>query len=180
VPSDPGLNVKNFLTKTLIFTLTLSLAGCSSNTTRENKAIGATVGAAAGAGLGAASGASPGPITVVATGAVIGALIGWSIGNSMENCDKEKAYAAIAAGKTATWQNPNSKIIYTVIPASSYVTFNCNPYCRHFTAMQTTDGNTRKIYRIACREAHGNWQLAHRISASHTICPAAQPDDHAH
>jgi surface antigen len=154
--------VKKILIPFLVLSLTFSLSCCASNTPRQNKVIGATVGGAAGAGLGAASGASPGAITLVGTGAIVGALIGASYGNPMEESDKNKAYRVIASGKPATWQNPESKISYTVIPASHYVTFDDNPNCRQFTAQQmTSDGEHRKIQRIACRGAHGDWQLVH-------------------
>lgn len=156
------LPVKVFLAQALILGLTLSLAGCASNSPRQNKVIGTTVGAAAGAGLGSAWGASPGPITMVGTGAFVGAIIGSAYGNPMEKSDKAKAYQVIASGKTASWQNPDSKISYTVIPATSYVSFDGNPNCRQFTAMQTTtDGNTQKINRTACRGNQGDWQLVH-------------------
>lgn len=154
--------MRKFLSKILIFSLAFSLAGCASNTPRENTVIGATTGAAAGTALGAASGPTPGFFTLVGTGAIVGALIGSSFEVPMESCDKEKAYQAIAAGKTATWQNPTSKISYTIIPAAHFTKFHGNPDCRQFIAIQTNrDGNRRKIYRTACREANGNWQLAH-------------------
>jgi len=154
--------VKNFLSKIFIFSLAFSLLSCASNTPRENKLIGTATGGAAGAALGAASGPSPGPITLVGTGAFIGALIGFSYGDPMENSDKEKAFKAIADGKTATWQNPNTKVFYSITPAAHCLTFDGNPNCRLFTAIQTAeDGNTRKIVRTACKGSRGTWALVH-------------------
>ena len=152
--------MKVYLSKLFVLlSFILSLNSCSSHAPGQNKVIGTTVGAAAGTGLGAASGPSPGPITLVGTGAIVGALIGSSFGNAMENSDKEKAYQAIAAGKPATWENPNSKVSYTIVPATQYTTFGSNTYCRRFTATQKTADSSRKINRIACKEKDEHWQL---------------------
>lgn len=153
--------VKNFLIKSFILGLIFSFASCASNTPRENQLIGATAGGAAGAGLGAASGPSPGPITLVGIGAIVGALIGSTYGNYMENSDKEKALKAIATGQATRWQNQNTRVSYTIVPASNCIILDGNPHCRQFTAIQTTaNGNTQKIFRTACQGARGDWQLA--------------------
>lgn len=152
--------VKTFLVQVLICSLIFSLAGCTKNTPRQNAVIGTTVGAAAGTGLGAASGPAPGPITLLGTGAFVGALIGWSYGNYMESSDKEKAFAAIAAGKTATWKNAHTGVVFAIDPAPHCTTYDNNSSCRQFTATQTTtDGVTRKIFRTACKGARGTWAL---------------------
>ena len=142
--------------------LFLTLAGCASNTPRQNQVIGTTVGAGAGALLGANSGPSPGPITLVGVGAIVGALIGFTYGNNMESSDRERALQAIAAGKSASWKNPATQVVFTVKPMPHCVTVDGNPSCRRFTATQTTtDGATRKIVRTACLGSHGKWELAH-------------------
>lgn len=154
--------MKNGLIQVLVLCLALGLAGCATNTPRQNKVLGAAAGGAAGTALGAASGPSPGPITLVGTGAIIGMLIGSSYGNYMESSDKEKAFKAIAAGKTATWQNPQTRVSFSITPSPSCVTLDGNPHCRQFVATQTTtDGVTRKIFRTACLGSHGTWDLAH-------------------
>ncbi len=154
--------MNQFFKKMLVLFLTGSLVACASNTPRENQAMGATVGAAAGVVLGANSGPSPGPITMVATGAIVGALIGASYGNYMENSDKEKAFKALADGKPAAWQNPSTRVSFTITPMPNCVTFDGNPRCRQFTATQTTtDGARRKIVRTACLGSRGDWALVH-------------------
>lgn len=137
----------------------LLLASCSSPW-RQQQVAGAAAGSATASAVASASGSSPGPITLVGTGALVGALIGASMSNDLDAADKEKAYKAIATGKAATWQNPHSKILYTVIPARNYIRFKGYPYCRQFSASQTTvEGLVRRINRIACMEASGNWQI---------------------
>ena len=154
--------MKKILIQIVVLALAGSLAACTTNTPHENEALGTTVGAAAGVVLGANSGPSPGPITMVATGAIVGALIGYSYGNYMESSDREKAFKAIADGKPASWQNPGTKVAFTITPMPNCVTLDGNPRCRQFTATQTTtDGATRKIIRTACLGRRGAWELAH-------------------
>lgn len=144
----------------IVYSIMLSMVACVSNTPKQNKVLGVVAGGAAGGALGAASARGSSSAGLIGIGAIVGALIGASIGTFMENSDKEKAYAAIATGKSVTWRNPKTKTSYTVMPAANYVTVAGNTACRPFVAMQTTvDGNTQKIYRTACRDSDGRWEL---------------------
>lgn len=147
----------------LILIALLSLSACASNSPKTNKVVGAATGAAAGAALGAGAygGAGYGPAAMVATGAIVGAFIGSAYGPDMDDSDKAKAYQAIAAGKSASWANSNTKTSYSIRPAASCITHDGNHQCRQFSASQTIDDKTRTIFRMACKEADGGWHIAH-------------------
>lgn len=153
---------RNYFLLISLLSLFFSLAGCATNTPRQNQVLGTTVGAGLGAALGANSGPSPGPITLIGVGAIVGALIGSTYGNYMESSDRERALQAIAEGKSASWTNPETKVAFTIKSVPHCVTVDGNPRCRQFTATQTTtDGATRHIFRTACLGSHGKWELAH-------------------
>jgi surface antigen len=160
--------------KIFLLSFLFILSSCTTHTPHQNEALGTTVGAAAGAALGANSGPSPGPITLIGTGAIVGALIGFSYGNYMENSDKQKALAAIASGKPASWKNPETHVAFTVVPDPHCVKVDGNPLCRRFVATQTTtDGAERKIIKTACQGRGGDWLLVEPkpVSVPHLPSP---------
>lgn|GEM_PF-6635169 len=155
------------LNKFFVLVLLSNLVACTAQAPGKHQVsgaqiIGTGVGAGAGAALAANSGPSPGPITVIGTAAIVGALIGSSWGDPMDQNDKHQALQAIANGKSAHWQNPQTKTSYTVVPEKNYVGFDGNPMCRQFTATQRiTEQNTKTIHRVACPTSQGSWELVH-------------------
>ena len=94
---------------------------------KEN--TGTLVGAGTGALLGAAvaGGGTGNRLAGAAIGGVLGGLIGNRIGASLDDEDKERAYAAQMdalergqSGAPVSWRNPNSGRYGTVVPGPAY------------------------------------------------------------
>ncbi len=142
----------------------VSLVGCSTNTQKQNTAVGAVSGAVVGGLAGSAIGSGAGTVVAVGTGAIVGALIGGAIGHSMDSTDNTKTYQAMnnPSNKPMRWKNKKTGYVYTVVPTSKMMTVNGNPNCRAYRTKAIIHGTIKRVHGIACMQADGTW---HAVSA---------------
>ena len=94
--------------------------------------------------------------------AAIGGLIGNRIGASLDDEDKERAYAAQMdalergqSGAPVSWRNPDSGRYGTVVPGPAYQQAGRN--CRSYTHTIYIDGQPQTARGTACRNPDGTW-----------------------
>ena len=148
--------------------LGLTLAGCAGSSDgsgpgpREN--TGTLLGAGGGALLGAAvaGGGTGNRLAGAAVGGLLGGLIGNRIGASLDEQDRERAYAAQMdalergpSGAPVTWKNPDSGRYGTVVPGPAYQEAGRN--CRSYTHTIYIDGHPQTARGTACRNPDGTW-----------------------
>jgi surface antigen len=153
-------------TKLGMLAVALSLAGCAGDPAtgrgpREN--TGTLVGAATGAIIGSQFGGGTGErIAAGLAGAAIGGLIGNNIGRSMDDEDKQRAYAAQMdalergqSGRVVRWRNPDSGRYGEVVPEEAYAARGGS--CRRYTHTIYIDGRPQTARGEACRNPDGSW-----------------------
>jgi|SRR6185312_15105671 len=145
----------------------LTLAACAGSPDgmgpgpKEN--TGTLLGALGGAAIGSQfGGGAGGHVAGALVGAGLGALIGNRIGASLDDEDKERAYAAqmdalerAPSGAPVSWRNPDSGRYGTVVPGPAYVQAGRN--CRSFTHTIYIDGTPQTARGTACRNPDGTW-----------------------
>lgn len=153
--------MKRIFTKVLIVLLSFSLVACSSNTKKENIAIGATTGAILGGLAGIPISNGTGKAIAITTGAVVGALFGGFVGSKLQNSDTVQSCSALdknATGETSCWYNSKTCTTYTITPTSGRRCINGNPNCRSYTSSTVTKCGKRYVARgVACRQPDGSW-----------------------
>jgi surface antigen len=153
---------------TAIIALGLWLAACAGSPDgmgpgpREN--TGTLLGAGSGALIGAAvaGGGAGNRLAGAGIGALAGALIGNRIGASLDERDRQLAYAAEMdalergqSGAPVGWRNPNSGRYGSVVPGPAYVQSGRN--CRAYTETIYIDGRPQTARGTACRNPDGSW-----------------------
>lgn len=146
----------------------LSLAACAGNPDGSGpgprEQSGTLLGAGGGALLGAAvaGGGTGSRLAGAAIGGVLGGLIGNQIGQSLDERDRERAYAAQMdalergpSGAPVTWKNPDSGRYGTVVPGPAYVERGRN--CRSYTHTIYVGGQPQTARGTACRNPDGTW-----------------------
>ena len=157
------MGIKRFA---LTLSLTLPLAACagSPDSPGPKENTGTLLGAGTGALLGAAvAGNGTGNrLAGAAIGGLLGGLIGNRIGASLDDEDRERAYAAQMEaldrgqpGAPVSWKNPDSGRYGTVVPGPSYVESGRN--CRSYTHTIYIDGRPQTARGTACRNPDGSW-----------------------
>lgn len=152
--------MKHTLVYIAIATIGVSLVACSSNTTRENTAVGAVTGGVLGGLAGSAIGAGTGQAVAIGAGIVAGALIGGYVGSQMDSSDKAHVYEVLDHNpphKYTRWKNSRTGAVYSVGPTSRMVTVNGNPNCRMFTTTVLMNGKKQTVDSVACRQSDGTW-----------------------
>jgi surface antigen len=146
--------------------LALGIAGCAGNPetgTGPKENTGTAVGAVAGALIGSQFGGNTGSrIAAGVAGAAIGGLLGNRIGASMDDEDKQRAYAAQRealetgqSGAPVSWRNPDSGRYGTVVPGPAYQ--QAGNTCRQYTHTIYIDGRPQTARGAACRNPDGTW-----------------------
>ena len=128
---------------------------------KEN--TGTLLGALSGAAIGSAfGGGASGHVAGALIGAGVGGLIGNRIGASLDEDDRQRAYAAEVealergpAGAPVGWRNPGNGRYGSVVPGPAYVDNGRN--CRAFTETIYIDGRPQTARGTACRNADGSW-----------------------
>jgi surface antigen len=129
---------------------------------REN--TGTLLGAGSGALLGAAvaGGGAGNRLAGAAIGGLVGGLIGNRIGASLDERDRQLAYAAEMdalergqSGAPVGWRNPDSGRYGSVVPGPAYVQSGRN--CRAYTETVYVDGRPQTARGTACRNPDGSW-----------------------
>jgi len=157
-------NSKRFV---LVLGLAASLAACAGsgdpNGPGPKENTGTLLGALGGAAIGSQfGGGAGGHVAGVLVGAGLGALIGNRIGASLDDEDKQRAYAAQMSalesgpsGAPVSWRNPDSGRYGTVVPGPAYVEAGRN--CRSYTHTIYIDGTPQTARGTACRNPDGSW-----------------------
>jgi len=145
----------------------VSLAACAGDPNgygpgpKEN--TGTLLGALGGAAIGSAFGGGvSGHVAGALIGAGVGGLIGNRIGASLDEDDRQRAYAAEVealergpAGAPVGWRNPSNGRYGSVVPGPAYVNNGRN--CRAFTETIYIDGQPQTARGTACRNPDGSW-----------------------
>jgi surface antigen len=128
---------------------------------KEN--TGTAIGAVTGALIGSQFGGNlASHLAAGVAGAAIGGLIGNRIGASMDEEDKQRAYAAQMqalesgqSGAAVTWKNPDSGRYGTIVPGPAYQ--QAGNTCRQYTHTIYIDGKPQTARGAACRNPDGTW-----------------------
>jgi surface antigen len=149
-----------------IVLLGLTLAACAANPNtgtgaKENTGtlLGALTGAAIGSQIGGGTGAR---VAAAVGGAALGGLIGNRIGASLDDADRQRAYAAQMealeggpSGAAVSWRNPTSGRYGTIVPGPVYD--QAGAACRQYTHTIYIDGRPQTARGTACRAPDGTW-----------------------
>jgi surface antigen len=127
---------------------------------KEN--TGTLVGALTGGLIGSQFGGGTGErVAAGVAGAAVGGLVGNRIGASMDNEDKQRAYAAQIqaldgpSGAPVAWRNPASGRYGSVVPGASYDQGAMK--CRQYTHTIYINGQPQAARGAACRNPDGTW-----------------------
>jgi len=142
------------------------LAGCAGNPqtgTGPKENTGTALGAITGALIGSQFGGSTGSrIAAGVAGAALGGLIGNRIGASLDDEDRQRAYAAQMealengqSGAPVAWRNPDSGRYGSVVPGPAYQ--QNGGTCRQYTHTIYIDGRPQTARGAACRNPDGTW-----------------------
>jgi surface antigen len=141
-----------------------TVAGCANDPYSPKQDSGAVAGAIAGGALGALLGGrgTGSRVAGAAIGAVAGGLIGSSIGASMDEQDRQRAYAAEmqaleqgAPGAPVSWRSDRTAYYGTVVPGPYYESRGMR--CRAYTHTVYIDGRPQAVRGTACRQPDGTW-----------------------
>jgi surface antigen len=143
--------------------LAVGLVACTSDS-GPKEASGTVFGALAGALAGNAIGGSAGNRAAgTLVGAAVGGFLGNRIGASLDESDRQRAYAAQMqaletgpSGAPVPWRNPDTGRYGNVVPGPAYQA-NGAP-CRQYTHTVYVDPTTPQIqHGAACRNPDGTW-----------------------
>jgi len=145
----------------LMFTISLTLTGCSSG--NPSKAdTGLAIGAIAGGLLGSAVGKGNGRIPAAIVGAAVGGIVGSEIGRTLDKVDKQYAQRAEfdalengPSGRPVEWRNPDSGRYGQVVPSPPFRRGQLD--CREYTHTIYIDGRSQALRGTACRNPDGTW-----------------------
>lgn len=149
-----------------VLSVALALGACSGNRFADsgpNEGAGTVIGALGGALIGSQIGGGPGErLAAAAAGAAIGGLIGNRIGASLDDQDRERAYAAqidalerAPSGAPVGWKNPDSGRYGTIVPGPAYDSRGAK--CRSYTHTVYIDNRPQVARGTACRNPDGTW-----------------------
>ncbi len=154
--------MKVMLKKVAVAVLIVSMAGCASNTQKQNTTIGALTGGVIGGLAGSAIGAGTGKAVAIGVGILVGALAGGYVGHSVDSIDNQHALTAMNEGKTVKWKNPKTGKMYKMVVSGKYYTIDGNPHCRKYmTYIYKNHKMVSKHGGMACMKSDGVWQPVH-------------------
>lgn len=150
----------------IALTTALALSACAGNRLADsgpNEGAGTLIGALSGAVIGSQIGGGPGErLAAAAAGAAIGGLIGNRIGASLDDQDRQRAYAAQIdalergpSGAPVGWKNPDSGRYGTIVPGPAYDSRGAK--CRSYTHTIYIDNRPQVARGTACRNPDGTW-----------------------
>jgi surface antigen len=144
--------------------LGMSLASCANDpSVGPNQGFGATFGALTGALVGSSLGSNTGTrVAGAIAGATVGGILGGAIGSSLDEQDRQRAYAAQMQaiqygepGAPVSWRSPDSGRYGTVVPGQAYQTNGTT--CREYSHTIYIDGRPQTARGTACRNPDGSW-----------------------
>ncbi len=144
----------------------LGLTACAGDPvtgTGPKENTGTLVGALAGGLIGSQIGGGTGErIAAGVAGAALGGIVGNRIGASMDEEDKQRAYAAQIqalesgpSGAPVAWRNPSSGRYGSVVPGPAYDQGAMK--CRQYTHTIYINGQPQAARGAACRNPDGTW-----------------------
>jgi len=141
-----------------------ALAGCANDPYAPNQSAGAMAGALTGGALGTLLGGrgTGSRIAGAAIGATAGGLIGSAIGASLDERDRQAAYAAEmqalesgAPGAPVGWRSDHTAYYGTIVPGPYYQREGLR--CREFSHTIYVGGRPEIARSTACRNPDGTW-----------------------
>ncbi|MBI2717684.1 MAG: glycine zipper 2TM domain-containing protein [Rhizobiales bacterium] len=138
----------------------LLLAGCSADS-GPRQSSGAVLGGVAGGLLGSTIGHGNGRAAATIMGAALGAIVGSEIGRSLDQRDREYAYAAaersFREGREETWENPDTGHRGEIRLRRTFD--RGGDLCRDFTHTIWVDGEPQYVEGTACEMPDGSWEI---------------------
>lgn len=140
------------------------VAACANDLSSPKQDSGAVTGAVSGGAAGAllAGGGSGNRVAGAAIGAVAGGLVGSAIGASLDEGDRQRAYAAEmqalesgAPGAPIGWRSEHTAYRGTVVAGPYY--YSGGMRCRSYTHTVYIDGRPQAVRGTACRNPDGSW-----------------------
>ena len=144
----------------------ITVAGCANNPYSPKQDAGAVSGAVAGGALGALLGGRGAGNRVAGAliGAAAGGLLGSAIGASLDEQDRQRAYAAEMQaleygrpGAPVGWRSDRTPYYGTVVPGPYYESRGLR--CREYTHNIYIDGRPQTASGTACRNPDGSWTV---------------------
>src|SRR5262245_43509753 len=141
-----------------------ALAGCANDPYAPNQSAGAMAGALTGGALGALLGGrgTGSRLAGAAIGAAAGGLLGSAIGASLDERDRQAAYAAEmqalesgAPGAPVGWRSDHTAYYGTVVPGPYYDRRGLR--CREYSHTIYVGGRPEIARGTACRNPDGSW-----------------------
>jgi len=141
-----------------------SAAGCANDPYAPNQNTGAVAGALAGGALGAVLGGrgTGSRIAGAAIGAAAGGLLGSAIGASLDEQDRQRAYAAEMQalesgppGAPVGWRSDHTAYYGTIVPGPYYDRRGMR--CREYSHTIYINGRPEIARGTACRNPDGSW-----------------------
>ncbi|MFL6936159.1 MAG: glycine zipper domain-containing protein [Xanthobacteraceae bacterium] len=139
-------------------------AGCAADPYAPNQNTGAVAGALAGGALGAVLGGrgTGNRLAGAAIGAAAGGLLGSAIGASLDEQDRQAAYAAEmqalesgAPGAPVGWRSDHTAYYGTIVPGPYYEQRGLR--CREYSHTIYVRGRPEIARGTACRNPDGSW-----------------------
>jgi surface antigen len=139
------------------------LSACANDPSAPNQnagtAFGAITGAIAGSSLGSNTGSR---VAGAVAGGAVGGILGGAIGASLDEQDRQRAYAAQMQaiqygdpGAPVGWRSPESGRYGTVVPGPAYQSNGMS--CREYSHTIYIDGRPQTARGSACRNPDGSW-----------------------
>jgi len=147
-----------------VMLLATSLTACAADPNAPKQNTGAVAGAVAGGILGAALGGrgTGSRLAGAAIGAAAGGLLGGAIGASLDEQDRQRAYAAEmqalesgAPGAPVGWRSDHTGYYGTVVPGPYYERSGLR--CREYSHTIYIGGRPEIARGTACRNPDGTW-----------------------
>jgi surface antigen len=141
----------------------ISLAACASDpSVGPNQGFGAAMGALTGAMVGSSFGSNTSSrVAGAVAGAAVGGMLGSAIGQSLDEEDRQRAYAAQMQaiqygepGAPVSWRGDSGRY-GTVVPGPAYQANGST--CREYSHTIYIDGRPRSARGTACRNPDGTW-----------------------
>jgi len=141
-----------------------TLAACAADPYAPKQNTGAVAGAVAGGVLGAALGGrgAGSRLAGAAIGAAAGGLLGSAIGASLDEQDRQRAYAAEmqalesgAPGAPVGWRSDHTGYYGTIVPGPYYERSGLR--CREYSHTIYVGGRPEIARGTACRNPDGTW-----------------------
>ena len=139
-----------------------ALAGCANDAHSPKQDSGAVAGAASGGGALVGGRGTASRIAGAATGAAAGGLAGSTIGASLDEKDRQRAYAAEmqalengSPGAPIGWRSQHTTYHGTVVPGPYY--YSGGMRCRAYSHTVYIEGRPQAVRGTACRNPDGSW-----------------------